>query len=140
MGVLIDTSVLIAPERGRFGVEQWLAGREDEEFFVSVITASELLHGVHRANAPDVRARRSAFVEAVLARFPLLSIDLATARAHAQLWAELASGGRMIGAHDLWLAAACVAHGLTLVTANVREFQRVPGLSMEEWGEQREFQ
>ncbi len=140
MGVLIDTSVLIASERGRFGVEQRLPGREDEEFFVSVITASELLHGVHRANSPDVRARRSAFVEAVLSRFPLLSVDLQTARTHSQLWAELASAGKMIGPHDLWLAAACVAHGLTLVTANVREFQRVPGLSMEEWREQRGIQ
>ncbi|MGK2934182.1 MAG: type II toxin-antitoxin system VapC family toxin [Gemmatimonadaceae bacterium] len=140
MGVLIDASVLIGFERDRTAIEQQLVGREDEEFFVSVVTASELLHGVHRAKAADVRARRSAFVEAVLARFPLLSIDLATARTHAQLWAELAATGKMIGPHDLWLAAACVAHGLTLVTRNAREFQRVPGLAMEEWLEQRELQ
>ncbi|MEX1112911.1 MAG: PIN domain-containing protein, partial [Patescibacteria group bacterium] len=80
-----------------------------------------------------VRARRSAFVEAVLARFPLLSIDLPTARAHSQLWAELASTGKAVGPQDLWIAAACIAHGLTLVTANVREFQRVPGLEVESW-------
>lgn len=136
MGVLIDASVLIGFERDRSAIEPRLAGREDEEFLVSVITASELLHGVHRAKHAGTRARRSAFVEAVLSRFPLLSIDLPTARTHSQLWAELATTGKMIGPHDLWLAAACVAHGLTLVTANVREFQRVPGLSMEEWGEQ----
>ena len=47
--------------------------------------------------------------------------------------AELASTGKMIGPHDLWIAAACIAHGLTLVTANVREFQRVPGLAIESW-------
>lgn len=133
MGVLIDASVLISFERNRAGIEQRLAGREDEEFFVSVITASELLHGVHRAKAADIRARRSAFVEAVLARFPLLSIDLPAARTHAQLWAELAATGKMIGPHDLWLAAACIAHGLTLVTDNAREFQRVPGLEVESW-------
>jgi tRNA(fMet)-specific endonuclease VapC len=39
----------------------------------------------------------------------------------------------MIGAHDAWLAATCLAHGLTLVTGNVREFQRVHGLRVEEW-------
>jgi tRNA(fMet)-specific endonuclease VapC len=69
----------------------------------------------------------------VLERFPILGVDLATARAHAQLWAQLASEGRMIGPHDLWLAAACLAHGLALVTANVREFERVPGLTLENW-------
>ena len=133
MGVLIDASILIEFERSQVAIEQKLAGREDEEFFLSVVTASELLHGVHRARASDVRARRSAFVEAVLSRFPLLSIDLPTARTHAQIWAELASTGKMIGPHDLWIAAACIAHGLTLVTANVREFQRVPGLAIESW-------
>lgn len=133
MGVLIDASVLIGGERGRAALADELSGREDEEFFLSVVSASELLHGVHRAKAPDVRARRSAFVEAVLSRFPLLSIDLPTARTHSQLWAELASTGKMIGPHDLWIAAACIAHGLSLVTANAREFERVPGLRIETW-------
>ena len=133
MGVLIDASVLIEYERGRIDPEKRLQAREDDEFFLSVITASELLHGVHRARDANVRARRSAFVEAVLERFPLLPIDLTTARTHARLWAELMTAGTPIGPHDLWLAAACVAHGLTLVTGNVREFERVPGLAVESW-------
>ena len=137
MGVLIDASVLIEHERGRVNLEQHLAGREQEEFFLSVITASELLHGVHRATDPNVRARRSAFVEAVLGRFPLLPVDLVIARAHARLWAGLMAEGRLIGPHDLWLAATCLAHGLTLVTANVREFARVPGLAVESWAGER---
>jgi Predicted nucleic acid-binding protein, contains PIN domain len=62
-------------------------------------------------------------------------VDLACARAHAQIWAELRSAGTIIGPHDLWLAATCVAHGLTMVTANVREFERVPGLTAEVWSE-----
>ncbi len=133
MGVLIDASVLIEHERKRLDLDQHLNQREDEEFFLSVVTASELLHGVHRALDSGVRARRSAWVEAILERFPLLPVDLPIARAHAQLWAELAARGQMIGAHDLWLAASCVAHGLKMVTANVREFARVPGLQVESW-------
>lgn len=132
MGILIDASVLIGIERAA-SLEQRLSGREDDEFFVSVVTASGLLHGVHRARSAGIRARRSAFVEAVLSRFPLLGIDLPTARAHAQLWADLASRGAMIGPHDLWIAAACVAHGLSLATGNAREFDRVPGLVTEVW-------
>ena len=133
MGLLIDASVLIEHERGRVALDAHLQERNDEEFYLSVITASELLHGVHRASDPDVRTKRSAWVEAILERFPMLSVDLATARAHAQLWARLAEQGRMIGPHDLWLAGACLAHGLTMVTANLREFIRVPGLRVESW-------
>lgn len=133
MGVLIDASVLIENERGRLDLGARLPGREEEDFFLSVVGASELLHGVHRASGPGVRARRSAWVEAILERFPLLEIDLATARAHARLWAELAAAGRLIGPHDLWLAASCLTHGLVLATANVREFGRVEGLTVEEW-------
>jgi tRNA(fMet)-specific endonuclease VapC len=133
MAVLIDASILIEAERGRLRLEPHVERHGEEEAFLSVVTASELLHGVHRASQPDVRARRSAFVEGILERFPLLSIDLACARAHAQLWAELSQAGALIGAHDLWLAATCIAHGLTMVTANTREFARVPGLQLEHW-------
>ena len=135
MAVLIDASILLEAERGRLELEPHVARHADEESFLSVITASELLQGVHRATRPDVRARRSAFVEGILERFPLLSVDLACARAHAQIWAELRQVGTIIGAHDLWLAATCVAHGLTMVTANIREFERVPGLAIEAWSE-----
>jgi len=133
VGVLIDASVLIAWERGQVAVEEHVRGREDETLLLSVITVSELLHGVHRAHTPLQKARRSAFVESVVDRFPLLPVDLPSARMHAEIWAELLAVGRMIGAHDLWLAAAALAHGLSLVTANAREFGRVPGLQVETW-------
>ena len=133
MAVLIDTSLLIAYERGRLDLDRHLRNRSEEEFFVSVITASELLHGVFRANDPVIRARRSAFVEGVLERFPILPIDLTIARSHARIWAELSAVGTLIGPHDLWLAAACLAHDLSLATANVREFVRVPSLRVEDW-------
>jgi predicted nucleic acid-binding protein len=137
VAVLIDASILIEYEHGRLELEPYLAQRQQEEFFLSVITASELLHGVHRAIQPEVRTKRAAFVEAILERFPLLPVDLVTARTHAQVWAELAAAGQMIGPHDLWLAATCIAHGLTMVTANVRGFARVPGLAVEVWGSPR---
>jgi tRNA(fMet)-specific endonuclease VapC len=91
MAVLIDASILIESERGRLALERHVAQRQQEEFFLSVVTASELLHGVHRTTQPEVRTKRSAFVEAILACFPLLSVDLATARTHAQVRAELAA-------------------------------------------------
>jgi len=133
MGILIDASVLIEYERGRIDLESRLNGHEEEEFFLSVITASELLHGVYRARDSQTRSRRAVFVESVLERFPILPIDLSTARIHSQLSADLAAAGTLIGPHDLWLAATALAQGLTLVTANLREFKRVPGLGVEAW-------
>lgn len=133
MAVLIDANILIEAARGRLDLEPHVARHGDEESFLSVVTASELLHGVLRAGAPDVRAERSAFVEGVLDRFSLLSVDLACTRAHAQLWAVLRQAAAVIGPYDLWLAATCLAHGLTMVTANLREFERVPGLDVERW-------
>jgi len=134
VGFLIDTSVLIEHERGRLDLTPHVRWRGEEDLYLSVITASELLHGVHRARDPATRARRAAWVESVLERFPRLPVDLATARAHARIHADLAAQGNLIGPHDLWLAATAMTHGLTLVTASGREFDRVPGLLVESWG------
>lgn len=133
MGLLIDASILIEYERGRLDLTARVTGREDEEFMVSVVTASELLHGVHRARDAATRRKRAAFVEAVLARFPLLPVEVDVARVHARLWADLAAEGKLIGAHDLWLGATCIAHDLIMVAANRREFDRIPELQIEDW-------
>lgn len=133
MGILIDSSILIAHERRQLDITARVRGRENEPFYLSVISASELLHGVYRAMDPAIRTRRQAFVEAVLTSFPILEIDLEVARAHAALWSSLAQQGAMIGVHDSWIAATCIAHDLTLITGNTREFDRVPGLRFENW-------
>jgi tRNA(fMet)-specific endonuclease VapC len=124
---LIDTSVLVDAERGGGAL-----GRipEDDGHSISVITASELLHGVHRAADPSRRTRRRAFVEHVLGALETLPATVEIARIDAELWAQLEEGGQMIGAHDLWIAATAVAHGLSVATANARDFERSPGLDV----------
>lgn len=126
MAVLIDTDLLIDAERGGDapGVEETLG---EEERAISVITASELLHGVLRASGSQ-RARRRAFVEHILGTLEPIPITTAVARVHAEIWAELAARGSVIGAHDLWIAATAVAHGIGLATRNAEEFARVAGL------------
>ncbi|HEX8905542.1 MAG TPA: type II toxin-antitoxin system VapC family toxin [Longimicrobiaceae bacterium] len=132
MGTLIDTSVIIRAEREGVGVLDPIGDRSDSAF-LSVISVSELLHGVWRAKDEGTRTRRNAFVEAVLREFTIIDIDSAVARIHAQIWAEQKASGLMIGAHDLWLAATCIAHGFSIATANVREFSRIRGLQVEVW-------
>jgi tRNA(fMet)-specific endonuclease VapC len=99
----------------------------DEEVGIAAITASELLHGVHRAT-PEHRARREAFVEAVLAAFPPLPFGLLAARAHARIWADLAAAGHNVGAHDRLVAATAITVGWRVGTANIRHFDRIAGL------------
>jgi tRNA(fMet)-specific endonuclease VapC len=71
-----------------------------------------------------------AFVEGVLARLEPIPIGPEVARIHAEVWARLEVDGAIVGAHDLWIAATALAHDLTVMTSNVREFERVPGLSI----------
>jgi tRNA(fMet)-specific endonuclease VapC len=130
---LIDTSTLIAAERGCFDLDEKLRSHGSAAVYVSVITVSELLHGVERAADPVRRLRRSEFVENLLNTVTIVEIDLQIARIHAQLWAHVAAAGQVIGAHDLWIAATCIARGMRVVTSNLREFERVPGLDVEFW-------
>lgn len=129
-GILLDSSIVIAAERRQLDLAAVTAGRLDLTF-LSAVSASELLHGVHRANTPRRQLARSAFVEAVLAAFPILELDLATARIHAKIWADLEAAGTLIAAHDLWIAATALAHSLRLMSTNMREFGCVPGLAVE---------
>ena len=128
MAVLIDSSVFIGVERRGFPPEDATALAAGEEAALASVTASELLAGVHRADSPARRPRREAFVEAILELIPVLPFDLRVARTHAQVWTQLTAAGRPIGAHDLLIAATALAHGYAVLTENLRDFQRVPGL------------
>jgi tRNA(fMet)-specific endonuclease VapC len=58
------------------------------------------------------------------------SRSMRVARAHAEIWARLEADGALIGAHDLWIAATALAHGMRVATVNARRFKRVPGLDV----------
>jgi tRNA(fMet)-specific endonuclease VapC len=133
--VIIDTSLLIAAERGAVRLPQWLRSLGEEPVAIASITASELLHGCHRATNVGVRARRFAFVEALLDAIPVAPFRLQEARRHAELWAELIRRGRRIGPHDLLIAATALARGDALATLNQQEFRHVPGLRLMKLGD-----
>jgi tRNA(fMet)-specific endonuclease VapC len=125
VAVLIDTSVLVNAERRGQSLDRAIG---DDDRAISAITVSELLHGVHRATDERIRARREAFVEHLLASLEALPVTTAVARAHAGVWASLERKGTLIGAHDLWIGATALAHGMSIATANPGEFERIPGL------------
>jgi predicted nucleic acid-binding protein len=128
MGLILDTSVLIADERGKFDMPGLLRQFPTPQPLIAAITASELLHGVERAQDASRKAWRQQQVEQILASITVQPFDLAQARCHARLWADLETRGSMIGAHDLQIAAAGLALGHEVATLNAAEFQRVAGL------------
>lgn len=133
MGILLDSSVLIEAERGHLDLDRRLESLGDEPVAISSISASELLHGVHRAITARDRIRREEFVESLLRGITVADFGLREARVHAALWADLRSRGLMIGAHDLLIAATALALEYRLATANLRDFARVPDLKIEHW-------
>lgn len=134
MGIVVDSSVLIAVERGRLSLVEHVAGQEQESVVLSALTASELLHGVYRAEDQQRKLQRERFVEGILARFPVVEFGIDTARVHARLWAELAARGEPVGAHDLIIAATAISLDFQVATANARDYQRIPGLRVQVWG------
>jgi tRNA(fMet)-specific endonuclease VapC len=130
MGLILDTSVLIADERGKFDMPEMLRRFPAVQPIIAAITASELLHGVERAVDPIRRAQRERHVEQILMSVSVQPFDLAQARCHAQIWADLERRGSIIGAHDLQIAAACLVFAHDLATLNTSEFRRVPGLRL----------
>lgn len=131
MGVILDTSIFIAAERGSFEIVEFIKGREEEPFGISAITVSELLHGVYRADSEKRRLIREAYVEKIIESFPIYSFDLRVARIYARLWANLAERGIRIGAHDLIIASTAIAAGFLVATFNTRDFEKITGLTIE---------
>jgi tRNA(fMet)-specific endonuclease VapC len=127
MGLMVDTNVFIKFEKSA-SVIDFSPWESAQKVYISVVVAAELFMGVHRANTEERRQRRSAFVETVIAGVGVLDFNVAVARIHAELYADLAKKGQMIGAHDLIIAATARCHDLSLLTDNVQEFSRVPGL------------
>lgn len=130
----LDTNVCIAlingsslPVRSRFKA----AIAEGSVVCVSSVVLHELWYGVAKSARKDSNTER---MQAFLAGpFEVLPWDDADARAAGEVRAQLESEGRTIGAYDSLIAAQAVRRGITLVTANTREFKRVDGLMWEDW-------
>lgn len=97
---------------------------------MAAISVSEMLFGAYRDESVERRRRKETFLDAILEAIPVLSFDLRVARAHARLAVDLASSGQKIGTNDLLIAATALAWGAAVLTDNMREFERVPGLEV----------
>jgi tRNA(fMet)-specific endonuclease VapC len=130
MARIIDANVFIELERSGGRLSDIVAGADGELHALASITAAELLYGVERPNTSERRRRRSEFVESILQTIPIVPLDVTIARVQAKLWANLERTGDRIGPFDMVVAATALAQGFDVLTFNVREFERVPGLGV----------
>ena len=129
MAIILDADVIIRGEKGTFDLKAWLASRPEVRFAVAAITVAELWHGVERADAMR-KARRRQYLQGVLAPLPIVPYTEQTAYERARLWAALETAGKMIGPHDLIVAATALERGSEVATFNQRHFEVVPGLKV----------
>jgi len=123
-GLILETTFLVDLERelaagGDGPAQRFLATHAEHELAVTFTVAGELAVGL-----AESRARWDEY----LAPFPVLECTADTCWHYAELYRYLRTNGLLIGTNDLWIAATALAHGRALVTRNVGEFQRVPGL------------
>jgi len=127
VGLILDTSFVIAAEReGRRGVpgavDAFLAGRGQETFVITFTVAGELACG---RSAPAMRDWKQ-----LCKPYPVLPWTMDVAWQYGEIYRDLQSPGRLIGANDLWIAATALVYRMGVVTSNLSEFQRIAGLTV----------
>ena len=134
MGLILDSSVVIAAERRGDTVEQLIArimkATGDQEAALSAVGLTELIHGVYRAQAPEIRQRRESFINELLADLTVYPYTKETALLAGKLDGEQQSRGVVIPFGDLLIGATALSLGFQLLTGNPRDFQRIAGLSV----------
>ena len=108
MGLILDSSLLIADEREGFDLPAWLHGRPPEPVAVGVITFSELWFGIEVEKDAARSRRRRRWAEKLFRRLEVVPVDVRVARIHARIWAQLTASGLMAGPHDLFVAATAL--------------------------------
>lgn len=132
MGLILDSSILIAGERRGESVAQILrrvrASQGDVESALSVVTVVELTHGIYRAKNEKDRERRRAFCEELRRDVVVHPVTVDIAELAGRIEGEQAAAGVSIAFEDLLIGTTALHLGYALATLNVRHFQSIPGL------------
>ena len=127
---MLDTNICIFTIKNRPEAVRMAFMAHHGQLCISTVTLMELVYGAEKSSSPQ---RNLAVVEGFAARLEVLNYDQDTAIHTGQLRAELALLGKPIGPYDQMIAGHARSQGLILVTNNTREFERVPGLRIEDW-------
>lgn len=127
---MLDTNICIFTIKNRPQQVREAFKRHHGQMSISTVTLMELIYGAEKSANPE---RNLADIEGFAARLEVLKYDQNAAAHTGQLRAELAKAGTPIGPYDQMIAGHARSQGLILVTNNLREFDRVPGLRIEDW-------
>lgn len=127
---LLDTNTCVYALKDKGAVREHLQERSPETLFVSTVTLAELWFGARKSARPE---KNRAVVDAFLGPFSPLPFDRAAAEAYAGIRFELERAGAPIEERDLLIASIARSRRLAVVTHNRDEFERVPGLKVEDW-------
>jgi tRNA(fMet)-specific endonuclease VapC len=127
---VLDTNTCIYALKLEGQVVERLRDHSPDDLGVTIVTLAELWFGAHKS-ARAAAARRE--IDGFLEPFEVLPFDREAAEAYARSRRSLERIGRPIGERDLLIASIALARGLTVVTHNLSEFGRVPGLKAEDW-------
>jgi tRNA(fMet)-specific endonuclease VapC len=134
MGLILDSSVIIAAERRGDTVEQFFGrvvnATGDQDAALSAVGLTELIHGLYRAKTPAIRLRREAFLNELLADLTVYPYTKETAMVAGKLDGEQQSKGVVIPFGDLLIGATALLLGYSVLTMNLRDFRRIPGLNV----------
>ena len=124
--LLLDTTFLIDAERDAADLDEVIG--DDDDVAIAAITLAELTVGAQLAAARQ-RPRRQSYLDEIAASIPILPYDEPVALQHASLLLAVRRAGRPRGAHDLIIAATAAATGRTVVSADRRAFDGLPGVT-----------
>lgn len=127
---MLDTNICIYAIKNRHPQVREAFTRHQGQLCISTVVLMELLYGAEKSNRPEASLR---IVEGLAASIDVLDYDIDAAAHTGQVRAELAKAGTPIGPYDQMIAGHARSRGLIIVTNNLREFQRVPGVRVEDW-------
>jgi tRNA(fMet)-specific endonuclease VapC len=134
VGIVLDSSVIIAAERRGHTVRQILeqvkAVHGEIEIGVSVVTIAELVHGAYRAKTQMQQQQRLEFIEQLSIDVPVHPVTLAIAHLAGRIEAQQEAVGVQFAFEDLLIGATALHLGYEVATRNLRDFRRIPGLSV----------
>ena len=134
LGVILDSSVMIDAERQRLDVARFLkhitAIVGNREAALSSISVAELAHGIYRANTPERRQARRAFLDDLKATVPVYPITADTAELVGKINGESAERGVIIPFDDLLIGASALERNYAVATHNERHFKKIPDLKI----------
>ncbi len=130
LSYLLDASILSDLVRNPQGpVAAQISKAGENNICTSIVVAAELRYGAAKSNSAKLAER----IDLILSALEILPLETPADHYYASIRHHLARQGTPIGPNDLLIAAHALANDLTVVTANVREFSRVPGLKVENW-------